>query len=635
MTYCNRIVFMLAVLILSAGLVGAQTVRLPRTGQTVCYDESGDEAACTGTGQDGEYKMGVPWEVHLPGGAHRFTTGGTCITDRLTDLTWTTDANLAGGPMTWEEALEWVKGIDTCSTVDWRLPNVNEIESLVHSGEASSLWLESLGFTNVAGHDFWSSTTNVDNAQRAWAVNMASGSLFSPLKSSDNYYVWPVRGTSGPPAELWKTGQTDCYNAAGGVIDCAGTGQDGNFQEGATWPASRFTDHGNGTVTDELTGLMWTKDANAPGPSACYPGGYKPWHGTYTHIQCMNDRSYLGYNNWRLPNRKELRSLVDYSRSSPALPPGHPFLNVQTDYEYRSSTGVAYLTGSAYSWVVSIDTGDISTGWNGHGYYIWPVRGGPRYYGVHIVKQGAGTGLITSIPSGIDCGATCSAEFIEGRVITLTASPSEGSTFSGWSGAGCSGTGDCVITIPANTTTVEATFDLDATLEGTIGTQFTINGLGFGTKKGKVTIGNVATKVTYWDGLHVQCTVKKVPLPPISYELSVLPKKPLQKITAGTFAVRTPSLNPLSIDRGLPDTKILITGKFFGTKKGKVYLEDGVGNKKACKVEEWSMYDTINGDSRIIFVVPKPSNVFVPGTYTLKVINKVGFGQTTFTIESP
>ena len=154
MTFCKRIVFMLAVLILSAGLVGAQTVRLPRTGQTVCYDESGDEAACTGTGQDGEYRMGVPWEVHLPGGAHRFTTGGTCITDRLTDLTWTTDANLAGGPMTWEEALEWVKGIDTCSTVDWRLPNVNEIESLVHSGEASSLWLESLGFTNVAGHDY-------------------------------------------------------------------------------------------------------------------------------------------------------------------------------------------------------------------------------------------------------------------------------------------------------------------------------------------------------------------------------------------------------------------------------------------------------------------------------------------------
>ena len=55
---------------------------------------------------------------------------------------------------------------------------------------------------------------------------------------------------------LPKTGQTKCYETIGVEIPCAGTGQDGEIQAGVTWPEPRFTDHGDGTVTDNLTGLM-------------------------------------------------------------------------------------------------------------------------------------------------------------------------------------------------------------------------------------------------------------------------------------------------------------------------------------------------------------------------------------------
>lgn len=75
-----------------------------------------------------------------------------------------------------------------------------------------------------------------------------------------------------------------------------------------------------------------------------------------------------------------------------------------------------------------------------------------------VTKQGSGTGAVTSLPGGIDCGTVCSADYASGRVVTLTASPDEGSVFTGWSGEGCSGTGSCVVTMDA-ARSVTATFE--------------------------------------------------------------------------------------------------------------------------------------------------------------------------------
>lgn len=74
-----------------------------------------------------------------------------------------------------------------------------------------------------------------------------------------------------------------------------------------------------------------------------------------------------------------------------------------------------------------------------------------------LVSAGSGSGTVTSSPMGIDCGSTCSASFGEGSVVTLTATPAAGSTFTGWSGGKCSGTGACQLTLDSDTT-VTATF---------------------------------------------------------------------------------------------------------------------------------------------------------------------------------
>jgi YVTN family beta-propeller protein len=78
-----------------------------------------------------------------------------------------------------------------------------------------------------------------------------------------------------------------------------------------------------------------------------------------------------------------------------------------------------------------------------------------------VVPSGTGAGTVTSTPSGIACGATCNASFQQGTQVTLTAAAASGSTFAGWSGAGCSGDQSCTVTLGANTT-VNARFVADA-----------------------------------------------------------------------------------------------------------------------------------------------------------------------------
>lgn len=76
-----------------------------------------------------------------------------------------------------------------------------------------------------------------------------------------------------------------------------------------------------------------------------------------------------------------------------------------------------------------------------------------------VTSGGNGGGVITSQPVGINCGTACSSGFPVGTSVVLTAAPSTGSTFGGWSGGGCSGTGTCTVTLTADTT-VAATFTL-------------------------------------------------------------------------------------------------------------------------------------------------------------------------------
>jgi hypothetical protein len=355
-------------MVLMAGFAFAGTVNLPKTGQTNCYDKLGSEITCTGTGQDGEIQAGVEWP------SPRFTVSGDCVIDNLTGLMWTKDASLPDDTKTWQEALDYVAGMNsgTYSNFgysDWRLPNVNELESLVNANEAdTATWLNTQGFTNVQASYYWFSTTLAGYPGYAWVILMWSGSVGNDFGKSYFHYVWPVRsGQCGSFDNsvicLPKTGQTKCYNTSGGEIPCAGTGQDGEIQAGVEWPEPRFTDNGD-VVTDNLTGLMWTKNANLP-------GGTTNWQQA---LDYANNLTLAGHSDWRLPNRKELYSLTDFSRYNPSLPTGHPFTNVQANYYWSSTTFADYPDGAwvIYMWAGYVDGGDKSYGY----YYVWPVRGG-------------------------------------------------------------------------------------------------------------------------------------------------------------------------------------------------------------------------------------------------------------------
>ncbi len=100
---------------------------------------------------------------------------------------------------------------------------------------------------------------------------------------------------------------------------------------------------------------------------------------------------------------------------------------------------------------------DANTSTGTQGYSVTITAAAPVMRTLTVTRFGSGTGTVTSNPPGIQCGATCSADFADGTTVTLTAAASAGSLFAGWSGA-CAGNGSCVVTMSA-ARTVNAQFD--------------------------------------------------------------------------------------------------------------------------------------------------------------------------------
>jgi predicted outer membrane repeat protein len=166
--------------------------------------------------------------------------------------------------------------------------------------------------------------------------------------------------------------------------------------------------------------------------------------------------------------------------------------------------------------------------------------------------------------------------------------------------------------------------------EGTIGTKVTINGTGFGTKKGKVFINGIAAKIAKdgWGLDQITCTISKPPLPvDTAHPVSVMVNKVSTPLD-GTFTLRGLVLDELLTNSGAYPEEITVTGKFFSTKKGKVYLYDpATDKKKNLRVTDWKMNES-TGISELTFVVPKPSKAFPADLYQLKISNKIGPAST-------
>lgn len=163
-----------------------------------------------------------------------------------------------------------------------------------------------------------------------------------------------------------KTGITVSYRA----------GDDGALHKGWPWPTPRFTVQANtNCVLDNLTGLMWTRNANLAGTMT--------WTNAILYCSNMNaGAGTYGYKDWRLPNVLELLSLVDYSRSGPALcstdgtgqwTPGDPFNNVVSAAYWTSDPFMPTTTMAKY---VSLASGMADDGYKTTLCNFWPVRGG-------------------------------------------------------------------------------------------------------------------------------------------------------------------------------------------------------------------------------------------------------------------
>jgi hypothetical protein len=175
-----------------------------------------------------------------------------------------------------------------------------------------------------------------------------------------------------PDAPVAQTGQTTCWNSSGTDIVCANTGQDGDVQAGVVPPTPRFTDNLDGTITDNLTGLIWLKNAN------CF--GLRTWAQALTDANTLNsgecgltDGSIEG--DWYLPNRNELMSLLDLGKSNPALPTGHPFENFQSFFYWSSTT---FANFPDFAWSVGFNFGFVGNSFKFDDtlFFVLPVRGG-------------------------------------------------------------------------------------------------------------------------------------------------------------------------------------------------------------------------------------------------------------------
>jgi hypothetical protein len=169
-----------AVLVLVSSLIGVQAGVAPvaQTGQTTSYR----------TGDDGDLQPGVEWP------SPRFTDNGDTITDNLTTLMWAEDANI-WGYTNWNGAIDNCNGLSLGGHDDWRLPTVNELQSLFDFSQTTHALPSGHPFLNVNVYYYWSSTTYAGDTGQAWWVRLYLGHVSPSAKTTISVRaVWPVRG---------------------------------------------------------------------------------------------------------------------------------------------------------------------------------------------------------------------------------------------------------------------------------------------------------------------------------------------------------------------------------------------------------------------------------------------------------
>ncbi|MEI8206178.1 MAG: DUF1566 domain-containing protein [Kiritimatiellales bacterium] len=303
------------VLLSGAAMAAERPYVVVGTGQTKCYDNRGEiappQAGRPFYGQDAQYPDPVP--------DYKDNGDGT-VSDLNTGLIW---VKARGEKISWDAAVAGAKACRVGGYDDWRMPTIKELYSLINfnggcagTAASSTPYLDTKYFDFVYGDESkgiriidcqdWSATEYIGKTMRgnttAFGVNFADGRIKGYPKSFPNGKVAAmyVRYVRGKP----DYGKND------------------------------FKENGDGTVTDLATGLMWQQTDSGKGMN---------WQEALAWVQEKNAENYLGHNDWRLPDAKELQSIVNYS-SVPAI--NQNFLKM-SDTNAWYWTGTSHLEGPA------------------------------------------------------------------------------------------------------------------------------------------------------------------------------------------------------------------------------------------------------------------------------------------------
>jgi len=298
---------------------------LLNTDQISCFDESGNEIDCRNTGQDGNFNTCREAE------GERFTIGEDVAVDTWTGLSWPRNANLPEFPLTWNEASEFIREMNDSGVFgiyDWRLPARDELFSFISHQCINPALPDNHPFVNVFNGYYWTCTQCARLPNQAWYVHLGGGRVYRGMKHG-SYLVWPVAGRESKPRsgeERFLVDQ-DCFY-------------------------------------DRMTEITWAfRIGELSGPLT--------WQEATQAINEVNGRKMGGHSDWRLPNIRELESLVDLTRHSPAVALEIPDIRLQEGY--WSSTTSVYEP--RYAWVLYIQDGAVGVGYKSQpDFYVSAVR---------------------------------------------------------------------------------------------------------------------------------------------------------------------------------------------------------------------------------------------------------------------
>jgi len=306
------------------------------TNQGICYNNS-ELIDCPKSGeafygQDAQYTGITP----------SYTDNGDgTITDNVTGLLWTQD--LSDSSISWEEADDYCDSLELAGYDDWYLPTAKELWSIRDFSQGWP-WVDTDYFYLVGDG-------SEQRQHHSWTSN--------PYLVESEYQNEQVQGDPAFIVNDW-TGHIKAMSGNRFVRAVRGD---------ISYGTNDFVDNGDGTVNDNATGLMWSQDDN---------GEAINWE---TALAYAEDSTYAGYNDWRLPNVKELQSIADYSGVFSAIntsvfnPTKLTNIKGQTDYPfYWSSTSNPVEgsdgevdSGSVYAWVLAAGYNTDPDGYDLHG----------------------------------------------------------------------------------------------------------------------------------------------------------------------------------------------------------------------------------------------------------------------------